>query len=474
MEVLQRTANRGSISDGGYEIDNSCKFEADNTEYLERDPSSAGDRQKFTTSMWVKRTELGQASTIFGVYPTSSVGDTTVMQFGFMSTDKFQLGLQSYYVFNTTRLFRDTSAWYHIVVAFDTTQSTAANRIKLYVNGIQETAFDVEAYPNQNHSTGVNFTEPHRIGTLISNSWYFSGYISEVNHIDGSQLAPTSFGEFDDDSGIWKPKAYAGSHGTNGFYLDFADGADLGDDESGNGNDFTENNITAADQATDTPTNNFATFNVAQPRASGTTIAEGGTEMYVNSNYQTAVSSIAVSKGKWYAEFIAGGHTCYVGFVDVLEWTIPQLHNGYFLGYSGIGNTLSVGMKGTDGVILNESNSATGATFGTGDIISVALDMDNRKAYFAVNGTYVNSSNPATAANPILWYTQRDDGTPWTDVITMGITGYSNTYHRCNFGGYSSVVPSSPASDANGYGSFEYAPPTGYYALCTKNLAEYG
>ena len=474
MEVLQRTANRGSISDGGYEIDNSCKFEADNTEYLERDPSSAGDRQKFTTSMWVKRTELGQASTIFGVYPTSGANNATVMQFGFMSTDKFQLGLQTYYVFNTTRLFRDTSAWYHIVVAFDTTQSTAANRIKLYVNGIQETAFDVEAYPNQNHSTGVNFTEPHRIGTLISNSWYFSGYISEVNHIDGSQLAPTSFGEFDDDSGIWKPKAYAGSHGTNGFYLDFADGADLGDDESGNGNDFTENNITAADQATDTPTNNFATFNVAQPRASGTTIAEGGTEMYVNSNYQTAVSSIAVSKGKWYAEFIAGGHTCYVGFVDVLEWTIPQLHNGYFLGYSGIGNTLSVGMKGTDGVILNESNSATGATFGTGDIISVALDMDNRKAYFAVNGTYVNSSNPATAANPILWYTQRDDGTPWTDVITMGITGYSNTYHRCNFGGYSSVVPSSPASDANGYGSFEYAPPTGYYALCTKNLAEYG
>ena len=179
-------------------------------------------------------------------------------------------------------------------------------------------------------------------------------------------------------------------------------------------------NITAADQATDTPTNNFATFNVAQPRASGTTIAEGGTEMYVNSNYQTAVSSIAVSKGKWYAEFIAGSHTCFVGFVDVSEWTIPQLHNGYWLGYDGNGNTMSVGMKGTDGNFYNDSNSASGATFGTGDIISVALDMDNRKAYWAVNGTYVNSGNPATGANPVTWYTYRDNGPNWTDVITMG------------------------------------------------------
>ena len=142
--------------------------------------------------------------------------------------------------------------------------------------------------------------------------------------------------------------------------------------------------------------------------------------------------------------------------------------------WDGTGNTLSVGMKGSDGVIYNESNSATGATFGNADVISVALDMDNRKAYFAVNGTWVNSGNPATAANPILWYTQRADGTPWTDVITMGITGNSNTYPRCNFGGYSSVVPSSPQSDSSGYGTFEYTPPSGYYALCTKNLEEFG
>jgi hypothetical protein len=367
----------------------------------------------------------------------------------------------------------------------DTTQGTAADRMKLYINGVEETSWAQHQIPPQNLQTSANTTAPQHkamgIGTYVwagsSYDGLFSGYLAQVAHVDGQSYAPTEFGEFDDDSGIWKPIDVSDlTYGTsnNSFFLDFEDSSDLGANSKGSDVNFSLSNLSAADQSTDTPTNNFATFNVAQPRQSGTTIAEGGTEMYVNSNYQTAVSSIAVSKGKWYAEFIAGGHTCYVGFVDVLEWTIPQLHNGYFLGYSGSGNTLSVGMKGTDGAILNESNSATGATFGTGDIISVALDMDNRKAYFAVNGTYVNSGNPATAANPILWYTQRDNGVPWTDVITMGITGYSNTYHRCNFGGYSSVVPSSAASDANGYGTFEYAPPSGYYALCTKNLEEFG
>jgi len=473
MEALQRLHNRGSISTASYEIDNSLKFEADNTEYLSKTPSSAGNRRTWTLSVWIKRTELASGASM----QILSAGDTYLH----FDADKLKANFRSAgtnFFFATNRVFRDTSAWYHIVLQCDTTQGTDTNRAKLWVNGESQTADWLNSYSNmsQNYETLMNNDNAHRVGMYLDGSTpveLFNGYMAEMHLVDGTALEPTSFGEFDDNSGIWKPKAYAGSHGTNGFYLDFKDSANLGNDASG-GTDFAETNIAAADQATDTPTNNFATFNVAQPRASGTTIAEGGTEMYINSNYQTAVSSIAVSKGKWYAEFIPGSHTCYVGFVDVLEWTIPQLHNGYFLGYSGIGNTLSVGMKGTDGVILNESNSATGATFGNTDIISVALDMDNRKAYFAVNGTYVNSGNPATAANPILWYTQRDDGTPWTDVITMGITGYTNTYHRCNFGGYSSVAISSAASDANGYGTFEYAPPSGFYALCSKNLAEYG
>ena len=475
MEVLQRTANRGSISDGGYEIDNSVKLQTAgvNSEFFERSFSSSSNRQTWTYSTWLKLSQNGVNNYFFDAWKNSNtffilgVSDAGRLVF-------YDIVAGTDYGRQTDRLLRDTSAWYHVVFVSDTTNGTAADRYRLYVNGVRETSFSTSyGDPPQNYNGSVNDAIKHRIGYRTDGSTSFNGYLAETILVDGTALDPDSFGEVDAASGIWKPIDITDlSVGTNGVLMKYENAASMGAATSGTG--FSVQNINQNDQATDVPSNNFATFNVAQPRQSGTTIAQGGTEMYVNSNYQTAVSSIAVSKGKWYAEFIAGGHTCFVGFVDVLEWTIPQLHNGYFLGYSGIGNTLSVGMKGTDGVILNESNSATGATFGNGDIISVALDMDNRKAYFAVNGTYVNSGNPATAANPILWYTQRDDGTPWTDVITMGITGYSNTYHRCNFGGYSSVVPSSAASDANGYGTFEYAPPTGYYALCTKNLAEYG
>ena len=486
MAFLTEAANRGSISTG-YDIENSLKVERTNTEYLHRTVSSGGNAKVWCASMWIKRTEL-DGSQQFWQFLSSMTSDGSGGYSGWPTRIGFWystngLWVDSRHGTGNARLAslvfqRDTSAWYHIVVMQDTTQSTDTNRTKIYINGtlLLPADLDYDQYPAQNADTAMHVLNSRvAVGAQGDGSYPWSGYIADVHLLDGQTgKTPSDFAEYDEDSGIWIPKKYTGAYGTNGFHLKFEDSSNMGLDSSGNGNNLTSNNITAADQATDTPTNNFATFNVAQPRASGTTIAEGGTEMYVNSNYQTAVSSIAVSKGKWYAEFIAGSHTCFVGFVDVSEWTIPQLHNGYWLGYDGNGNTMSVGMKGTDGNFYNDSNSASGATFGTGDIISVALDMDNRKAYWAVNGTYVNSGNPATGANPVTWYTQRDNGPNWTDVITMGITGYSNTYHRCNFGGYSSVVPSSPQSDADGYGTFEYAPPSGYYALCTKNLAEYG
>ena len=479
MAFLERNANRGSISTGPYQIDNSCKFEADNTEYLERDPSSAGDRQKFTTSMWVKRTELGQASTIFGVYPTSSVGDTTVMQFGFMSTDKFQLGLQTYYVFNTARLFRDTSAWYHIVVAFDTTQGTAANRIKLYVNGIQETAFDVEAYPNQNHTTGVNFTEPHRIGTLISNSWYFSGYIAEVNHVDGSQLAPTDFGEVDDDSGIWIPKAYTGSYGTNGFYLDFADAANLGNDASG-GTDFTKTNIAASDQGTDTPTNNFCTL-ALQVRAGTSSeigpVREGGTYMKQDgvNQYVGFFGTIGVTQGKWYWEVYVPSRSASYGLVDYIGLhsmkTIPvggaatggTSQCNYVLHYGDYNATVN----GTN----SGQNTAAGlpsyGTDGAGKTFGIAFNADDGQITYYANNTRIGNAG-------IDIFDLHDDMVAGTFVHPF-IQVYDNNLY-VNFGGCSFWASPSDydKTDANDYGSFAYAPPSGYYALCTKNLAEFG
>ena len=260
METLQRTANRGSISTG-YDIDNSLKIEADNTEYLSRTPSSASNQRTWTFSAWVKRTELGRAQKIFSARLNNS--DAGYLGLYFAASDK--LDLETYYrhLFITNEVYRDTSAWYHIVLALDTTDGTSANRIKLYVNGTQITSFNTynESQLGQNYEYVINSTVEHRIGSSYFTSIDFSGYMSEINFVDGSQLAPTEFGEFDEDSGIWKPKAYTGSYGTNGFYLDFENSGSLGADSSGNGNNFTPTNITSADQATDTPTNNFCTFN---------------------------------------------------------------------------------------------------------------------------------------------------------------------------------------------------------------------
>jgi hypothetical protein len=342
METLQRTANRGSISTG-YDIDNSLKLESDNSERLYKTPGGAGNRRTFTISFWTKRTEInGVKQYPFEAGNSDSDTDRFTLRFGI--GDTFDIQSQSTWL-STNRVFRDTSAWYHFVIKVDTTDGTAANRIKLYVNGVEETSFatDNRASLNQNNDFPVNNTEIHNIGSSpVEGGLYYNGYIAEWVQIDGTALAPTAFGEFDEDSGIWKPKAYAGSYGTNGFYLDFKDSANLGNDASG-GLDFTLNNITSADQATDTPTNNFCTTNPILRYFTETFTTEGATVVTKNAN----------------------------------GWVSPQ-------------------------------------------------------------------------------------STICPDQIFT------------NFGGYSSYAISTPASDASGYGTFEYAPPTGYYALCTKNLAEFG
>ena len=468
MSFLERNANSGSVSTG-YDIDNSCKFESDNSEYLERDPSSAGDRQKFTTSMWVKRTEIGLASSIFSVYPASSPGNTNVLQFGFMSDDRFQLGLQTYYSLQSTRVFRDTSAWYHIVLAVDTTQSTSTNRFKVYINGVLERNWDTEAQPAQNHTTGVNFTEPHRIGTLISNSWYFSGYIAEVNHVDGSQLAPTDFGEFD-DTGIWIPKEYTGSYGTNGFYLDFADGSDLGDDESGNGNDFTEVNIAAADQATDTCTNNFCTLNPLIPYAvqSGAPVISNGATFHNGSGGWTGMKgTIGINKGKWYWELSMGGAGGGVSVIHGIqtvtsasgESTATSAHNLLETAafYTNGGHWIKDETSGRDDIAASSITHTPGNTV----VYAVALNMDDGEITYYANGSVISGLNEVDL-----------DG-----LAGETVAPFASVYNQqlaWNFGGYTTLSISSAASDANGYGTFEYAPPSGYYSLCTKNLAEYG
>jgi hypothetical protein len=329
MEVLQRTANRGSISTG-FDIDNSLKFEADNSEYMSRIMTSTGNRKTFTLSVWLKRTQVSDTGDAFGHTffqgGNSGSGTSVLLRFG-TSTNTDQLRLQfvsDLQVSVTNRVFRDTSAWYHIVVAVDTTQATASDRWKLYVNGVQETSFASSYYPTQNADTQNNYsvssTYSQEIGAYVVGSGFgrFNGYMAEYNHIDGQQLLPTDFGEFDEDTGIWKPKAYTGSYGTNGFYLDFEDSASLGADDSGNGNNFTLNNITSADQATDTPTNNFCTINTLQPYLSTTVITNGATKMgKTAATWQTAFATMGITSGKWYWEYKTSEADNMTGIADI-------------------------------------------------------------------------------------------------------------------------------------------------------------
>jgi hypothetical protein len=252
-----------TLSAGGYEIDNSLRFNSGSSDYLERTPASASNRKTFTLSFWIKRSKLGDEEFIF--YAKDTGDNDTRIYFETDNTLKYssQISNVNNTRLNTTQVFRDISAWYHIVYAIDTTQATSSNRAKLYVNGTQVTAFATATYPSQNTDTFVNDDVLHTIGRRSDGaSNYFNGYMSEINLIDGQALDPTSFGEFDEDTGIWKPINVSGlTFGTNGFYLEFKDSSALGDDTSGNGNDFTVNNLTSIDQTTDTPTNNFATMN---------------------------------------------------------------------------------------------------------------------------------------------------------------------------------------------------------------------
>jgi hypothetical protein len=473
METLQRTANRGSVSTG-YDIDNSVKLEPDNSESFNKTFGSAGNRKTWSYSCWIKKTELfsSNGGALISAYP--DVNNRLKIAFSQFKIQVFGKVSGSTTVnVRTNRLYRDTSAFYHILVVFDTTQGTAANRVKIYTNGVLEDSFDQTTYPSQNNDEEVGNSSAHYIGQRgDGSSDFYAGYITEINYVNGQALAPTDFGEFDSDTGIWIPKAYSGSYGTNGFYLDFADASDLGDDESGNGNDFTEVNITSADQATDTPTNNFCIGNALVNFApGGQTLTEGATKFTNPSgqNWQSITGTFGLTSGKWYWEFKTNGTGAFVGIADVADSIIPQNTGGYFLGYGddNSATTKSLGMYSANGVIYNDAGSVAGASYSSSNIVGVALDMDNRKIHFAVDNTWAGSSDPANNTNGATW------NTSWSDTVFPAFSCAQNNNVAVNYGGYTTISISSSANDGK-YGTFEYAPPTGYYAITTQSLALYG
>jgi hypothetical protein len=479
---LLALSGTNSVS-GGYDIDNSCKFESDNNEHLHRTPSSAGNTKTWTYSVWFKRTELGLSAQLISALDTYMYFETNDQAWL-----NFRSGGENFFL-ATNRVFRDTSAWYHAVIVCDVTDSTAADRAKLYINGVRETSYANSTYQNldSNDTTGINATTVHRVGAYSNFGAYFNGYMAEAHLIDGQALDPTYFGEFDEDSGIWKPKEYTGTYGTNGFYLDFSDAANLGDDASGNGNNFTEASITTANAAVDSPTNNFAILSHAMQgyyEDQWSIISDGGTKFRCTEfdAWITTVSSIGVTKGKWYAEFQPTGARPNNMFGIA---SMEQLDNnsGYIYGgHLGKANeSWGIGYYQTNGRLYKVQNSGSSniLNFGSGisqnQKVGVAIDMDNHNLYISISNTWQNSGDPtsgATGTGAISF----DD----TETVAFGLSGYSlgsgnDTIVSVNFGGYrTGGMPSINSTDANGYGVFRYAPPTGYYALCSRNLSEFG
>lgn len=386
-----------------YTVDNSCRFNDDDSAYLTRTPDSAGNRDVWTFSTWAK---LGNAvnGVLFSAWAANS--DAGFFSITFKSTGAIQIqGWNTVYRL-TTALYIDPSAWYHVVVAVDTTDGTADNRIKLYVNGAQVTAFATNNAYTQNADTQINNTSAHIIGKQSNASDYFDGYLSQTTFIDGTALTPSSFGE--DKNGIWVPKSVSGlTFGTNGAYLDFADSSALGNDVSGNNNDFTSSGLAAADQMIDTPTNNYPTLQAAFS-TSATTYSNGNLEAQQDSGAtkHTRATFGLPTTGKWYWE---------VQFIDARATDPP-------------GTAFGIGVSDNDG--LGDSGYSTGAILSTipggttayayednaytsgdnitvtavvdGDWFGIAYDADTRKMWLwsERDNTWLASGDPANGTTP--------------------------------------------------------------------------
>jgi len=444
----------GRASAGGYTLSKSLRFRSSASAYLNRTIASSGNRLTWTWSAWVKRGGLTASGTVglFGLISSDLVnqeyiafnGNQLVYFLRYLNTDQSSLF--------TTQVFRDPSACYHIVVVVDNTQATASNRLKMYVNGVQITSFSTSTYSPQNQNTlvtGSGFTVgtaglPPYLGTP-----YFDGYLAEVNFIDGQALTPSSFGSFSSTTGVWQPIKYSGTYGTNGFYLPFTNTTStttLGYDSSGNGNNWTTNNIsltagTTYDSMTDVPTltsatvANYPVLNVLQPNPNGTPTYSNG-NLFVNCANASSFSCVPATMlipttGKWYAEFYLtnGSTTADVGILGINDFPPTS----YVIG----AGANSYAYRNTGNKLNNSNNVSYGASYATGDTIGVALDMGAGTLTF-----YKNNTSQGVAFTGL------------TSQYYFAVDGYNYTQWSCNFGQQ----------------PFTYTPPSGFVALNAYNL----
>ena len=475
----------GANSVSGYEISNSLRFNDDDQAHLSRTVGTPTNEKIYTVSVWIKKGQNDVLNTFIGTPPEGDriiLGDTPFF---------FTNGSADSYL-STYKNTRDVAAWYHVVIAYNTTESTAANRVKLYLNGTfqawDNTTGTLGAYPSLNNTNGKINKSGETLYIGRGHSGYGEGYFADFNLIDGQALDPTYFGETD-DNGVWIPKAYTGTYGNNGFFLEFQqtgtsqNSSGIGADTSGNDHHFAPTQLGSIDITSDTCTNNWCTMsNLYSDKQQGgaITFSQGLTEIttsYVDADYQRypqAMSSIAVTKGKWYFEMKPiSGDVYNIGVFSPEDFASDSTTNPYG-GYAATGVIYTeVGQ-----VRQNDSTDSGHASYGTSDIVGCALDMDNNAVYFHKNNTYINSGNATSGASKTGAFTLPTTGENGTPITLYGFTcgdeGAADVgVMKINFGN-PPYTPDSIESDANGYGSFEFAPPSGYYALCTKNLAEYG
>jgi hypothetical protein len=444
--------------------------------YLSR-TASGGSRTTWTISTWVKRGSLGSSlsSNIFnGIIDGSNETQLLFLNDSIEFYDYSSASRTGTLVTNAK--YRDTSAWYHIVAVWDTTNATAGDRMRLYVNGVEETSFATDTQPslNQNSSLG-NGTYTQQVGLYSNNSsYYFNGSMSHFHFIDGTAYDASAFGEYDAQN-VWKPKTQPSvTYGTNGFFLKFANAGSLGTDSSGNDNDFTVNGT--GTQTLDTPSNVFATMNSLDNYFASGTFANGNntvTTVNTGSPYNTATMGASIGKWYWECKWSAQptGSTDQV-LIGIAKRTCPSI--GTWLGSAAY----TYAYQGTGTVHNSDSTIATYTTMSIGDIIGVALDLDNNRLYFSKNGTWQGSSDPANGTNPIS--ITAPDSTSGDSGFYFPAFGDGNDNlqetGQFNFGNgyYGTTAVSTPNADGDGYGKFEYSVPTGYYALCTKNIQTYG
>ena len=440
--------------------------------YLDRTPSSAGNSKTFTISCWIKRSKLGYN---YDMFYTAGLHQSTLMsQLYFTNDDKLYFGTwladgNSDHYIHTNRVFRDVNCWYHLCVAVDTTQATASNRVKIYVNGVQETDLNItNNYPAQNHDYAFNSTLIHNIGRRgdLASS-YHEGYLSHVVMVDGTALAPTSFGSTDTTTGEWKIiTSPSVTWGTNGFLI-LKDSAS-GTDQSTNSNNFTANGN--LQNSEDCPSNVFCTMNPLDNYTQGSTFTNGNTKLEWNTNNRNNFSTLAMNKGKFYWEMkyviTSGGTNAMIG---VSKFDTRQGDN-----YPGHDST-AWSYYAADGKKYHAgSDAAYGNTWAVDDIIGIAFNADTRTIWFSKNGTWQNSATISEIAAGTT------TNSAYTGMGTAGeffipcMSAYDGNKAAFNFGNgyFSTTAISSEGTNASGIGKFEYDVPTGYTALSTKGLNE--